>query len=186
MALADRSRYEDRLERGHEYTGLQFNAYRLPTNIVDGNVWASGIGGIVYTAVAWPAAQPGLAAANPDAAVRVLGELRTIGCTVALDDIGLGQSSMSDLRRMPLDIVKVDRRLVAELGDDTDRMASVCELVVTLGHVLGLVVIAQGVEGRRQIEQLCELDCDLGQGYFFGRPMPADALEFRLKNQLLT
>lgn len=123
--------------------------------------------------------------ADVDAATETMERLRALGCTVALDDIGLGSTTIGELRGLPLDLVKLDRRLVAELDGDP-ASPSVCELVMTLGHTLGLVVIAQGVETAAQLAELAALDCDLGQGYFFGRPMGPDALTFRIRNQLLT
>jgi EAL domain-containing protein (putative c-di-GMP-specific phosphodiesterase class I) len=112
--------------------------------------------------------------ADVDHAISVLHELRGLGVRLAVDDFGTGQSSLTYLRRLPIDSVKVDQSFVFELGSDTSG-ATIVAAVVELAHALGLRVIAEGVERREHLEALVELGCDAAQGYLFARPMPAGA-----------
>ncbi|GIX34204.1 MAG: diguanylate cyclase [Lysobacterales bacterium] len=102
-------------------------------------------------------------------------ELRRRGVRVAVDDFGTGHSSLARLRELPADRLKIDRAFVVEL--DLRREARViCELVVKLGHALGLRVVAEGVERATQDALLRELGCDEVQGFFYGRPVPLTEL----------
>ena len=94
---------------------------------------------------------------------------------LAIDDFGTGYSSLSYLQRFPLDILKVDRMFVAELGQDAggDEIVSA---VIKLAHALDLQVVAEGVETEQQFEILRTLECDFAQGYLFSRPVPAHQL----------
>jgi diguanylate cyclase (GGDEF)-like protein len=108
-----------------------------------------------------------------DRALAVLRELKGIGVTLALDDFGTGPSSLNSLARFPIDIVKIDRPLVAGLAEDPAIHAFVFA-VVELAHILGMVVVAEGVETAEQHRHLAGLRCDSGQGHYFARPMRAD------------
>ena len=108
-------------------------------------------------------------------ALVVLQDLKHLGVTLALDDFGTGYSSLSYLKRFPVDIVKIDRGFVADLGKDHATRAIVSS-VVDLAHALGLTVVAEGVETVRQHEEVEDLGCEACQGYYFARPMSADAL----------
>ena len=106
-----------------------------------------------------------------DYAIRMLGRLRALGYGLSLDDFGTGFSSLSHLRRLPVDTVKIDRSFI--IGMDTDRqdrvlVASIIELA---GH-LGLRALAEGVETRGQLELLDSLGCDEVQGFLVARPLP--------------
>jgi len=96
--------------------------------------------------------------------------LREIGVGFSIDDFGTGYSSLSYLKRLPLDQIKIDKSFVHDLKLDPDDQ-SIARTVVTLGHSLGLNVIAEGVETEQQRDSLLEMGCDAFQGYFFGRPM---------------
>jgi EAL domain-containing protein (putative c-di-GMP-specific phosphodiesterase class I) len=89
-----------------------------------------------------------------------------------MDDFGTGYSSLNRLRHLPFDRLKVDRSFVRELGGNRDDVA-ILHAVVTLGKSLGMQVIAEGVETDAQLAQLHTENCDIAQGYFFGRPVPA-------------
>ena len=104
-----------------------------------------------------------------------LERLRLLGIGVALDDFGTGYSSLSYLGRLPIDKIKIDKSFVFNLPDDKEANAIV-GTVLTLARTLGKTVVAEGVETRAQADLLARLGCDIGQGYFFGRPIPADQM----------
>lgn len=101
-----------------------------------------------------------------------LAEISELGVSIALDDFGTGYSSLSYLRELPLNRLKIDRSFVMAL-DDGDA-SPVLDMIIQLGHSLGLSVIAEGVEGEGHIGQLASMGCDDGQGYFYSRPMPVE------------
>jgi diguanylate cyclase (GGDEF)-like protein/PAS domain S-box-containing protein len=109
---------------------------------------------------------------RPDVAREALLALRRLGIRVALDDFGLGYSSLTHLKALPVDVVKVDRSFVADLVSSTQDRA-VVEAVLTLANRMGLTVIAEGVETLDQDELLREMGCPVVQGYLYGRPVPA-------------
>jgi EAL domain-containing protein (putative c-di-GMP-specific phosphodiesterase class I) len=108
--------------------------------------------------------------ANGSAAV--LQRLHELGVRVAIDDFGTGYSSLYYLKRFPVDVVKIDRSFVDGLGTDADDEAIVTA-VLSLGHALGLRVVAEGVETEAQLDRLVGLGCDAVQGYLVSRPVPA-------------
>jgi diguanylate cyclase (GGDEF)-like protein/PAS domain S-box-containing protein len=110
------------------------------------------------------------------AATIALRELRSLGLHLSVDDFGTGYSSLTYLKRFPVEAIKVDRTFVNGLGIDAED-STIVDAVVKLGHSLGLLVIAEGVETPLQLSRLRELGCDHGQGYLFGRPRPAELIE---------
>lgn len=98
--------------------------------------------------------------------------LEQLGVGLALDDFGTGYSSLSYLKRLPLTALKIDRSFVSDLVADHDDR-TLAATIVTLGHYMDLVVVAEGVETEEQRLILSEQGCDLAQGYLFGRPVPA-------------
>lgn len=113
---------------------------------------------------------------DPDAAGRALRALKDLGVGLAVDDLGTGSSSLSYLRRFPVDLVKIDRSLVAGLGSDTDQSAIVASLV-SLANAVDVRCVAEGVETADQLAVLRLLGCELGQGYMFTRPMTWHAMD---------
>lgn len=102
----------------------------------------------------------------------VIDRLRALGMTMALDDFGTGFSSLYHLRELPFDKIKIDKSFMHALDTDADSARYVAA-IIGLGHALGLEVTAEGIEDRASMERLRELGCTYGQGYLFGRPMPA-------------
>jgi diguanylate cyclase (GGDEF)-like protein len=112
---------------------------------------------------------------DPRRATEVLGRLRTLGVRLSLDDFGTGQSSLSYLKRLPLDEVKIDRSFVIGMCRD-DGDAAIVRSTIDLARHLGLEVVAEGVESAEVIEALAELRCDVAQGFYLGRPIPGEQL----------
>lgn len=102
--------------------------------------------------------------------------VKELGVEVYVDDFGMGYSSLSSLRRLPVDGLKIDRSFTAGL-DPGSADAGLVKTILTLGEALGLDVVAEGIEREDQRDRLLELGCRLGQGFLFGHPMDADALE---------
>ena len=110
-----------------------------------------------------------------DGALDVLRALKALGVYVAIDDFGTGYSSLASLRRLPVEVLKVDRSFVDGLGTEPEDSAIVAS-VMSLAHAMGLHVIAEGVETPLQASELAALGCTVAQGYLFGPPMPAAGL----------
>ncbi len=115
---------------------------------------------------------------NPDVAMRSLHALKALGVRLAIDDYGTGSSVLSNLRRLPLDTIKIHQSFVVALGGDPAD-TGVVGAMVELGHALGLSVVAEGVETDAQLVALKQLGCDRAQGFLFSPAVPreeADAL----------
>ena len=107
-----------------------------------------------------------------DDSAEVLQALRRLGIRLAIDDFGTGYSSLSYLRRFPMDILKIDRSFTRDACEDS----ALLNAIVAMGESLGLVLVPEGIEEPEQAEALRALGCRLGQGFLFGRPVPADQL----------
>jgi diguanylate cyclase (GGDEF)-like protein len=116
-----------------------------------------------------------LAMHEPDDVSATLRDLREMGVRCSIDDFGTGYSGLSQLTRLPIDKLKIDKSFVATI--DTDREAPLVMAVVALAHGLGLEVVAEGVETDAQLERLQELGCDEMQGFLFSRPVSAEHFE---------
>jgi diguanylate cyclase (GGDEF)-like protein/PAS domain S-box-containing protein len=113
-----------------------------------------------------------VAMANPERTLGVLIQLHDIGVRIAIDDFGTGHSSLAYLRRLPVQTLKIDRTFIAGLAKDA-ASGSIVKATIELGHALGLVVVAEGVEEERQLLALRALGCDHAQGHLIARPMSA-------------
>ena len=107
--------------------------------------------------------------------VNVLGRIRSMGVSISMDDFGSGYSSLSSLKTIPLDILKIDRSLVCDL-DENEVSKQITGAIVDLGKAMQLVILAEGVETQEQCRFLTDIGCDLAQGYYYSKPVPADEI----------
>ncbi|MDP3635864.1 MAG: EAL domain-containing protein [Azonexus sp.] len=126
---------------------------------------------------------------SADSSVKVLAELKKMGIKLAIDDFGTGYSSLTYLRRFSVDRLKIDRSFVADLESDVDA-ASLVASIVSMGHTLGLELVAEGVENAVQADFLRDRHCQRVQGFHFSRPVSAEAVVglshiFRRSSQLV-
>jgi EAL domain-containing protein (putative c-di-GMP-specific phosphodiesterase class I) len=112
----------------------------------------------------------------------MLGDLKKLGVQISVDDFGTGYSSLSYLKRFPVDRLKVDRSFVEHLGTDTDD-AKIVRAIITLGHNLGLKVVAEGVEQVEQVNFLRLNLCDEAQGFHYCRPISSHELAEKLRRR---
>ena len=121
---------------------------------------------------------------DPESMVVTLDELRRRGVELSLDDFGTGYSSLSYLHRFPLDTLKIDRSFVTRMVRAPEAFRLV-RSIIELGHDLGLDVVAEGVEAADEADRLRELGCDFAQGYFYSRPVSAEAAEALLRQRVI-
>jgi EAL domain-containing protein (putative c-di-GMP-specific phosphodiesterase class I) len=111
---------------------------------------------------------------DPDRSLTTLTRLSELGVGLSVDDYGTGYSSLANLRRLPIDELKIDRSFVSPmLSDESDLI--IVRSTINLGHDLGLKVVAEGVEDEATLHRLGGLGCDLAQGYHFSKPLPPEA-----------
>jgi diguanylate cyclase (GGDEF)-like protein/PAS domain S-box-containing protein len=116
---------------------------------------------------------------DPERAHDVLWDLHARGLRVAIDDFGTGYSSLSRLRSFPIDVLKIDRSFVSHLDQDPEA-AHIVGAFIQLGHGLGMTTLAEGIETEGEWRFLAEQGCELGQGFYFSRPVPADEISARI------
>jgi EAL domain-containing protein (putative c-di-GMP-specific phosphodiesterase class I) len=110
---------------------------------------------------------------NTERAIKILGALKRMGVRIALDDFGVGYSSLAQIKRYPIDTLKVDRSFIHGLTENPGDKA-ITEAIISMGKTLSLTVIAEGVETQEQAAFLREHACDEMQGYYFNKPIPGD------------
>jgi diguanylate cyclase (GGDEF)-like protein/PAS domain S-box-containing protein len=113
--------------------------------------------------------------ADPPRAMRAVEGLRALGVQLAIDDFGVGYSSLAYLQRLPVYAVKIDRSFVSRMTRDRSS-ESIVKLIIDLGHTLGMKVVAEGIEDRATWDALAELRCDAAQGFYIAKPMVAKAI----------
>jgi diguanylate cyclase (GGDEF)-like protein len=111
---------------------------------------------------------------DPERALAIVGRLSELGVRLSVDDFGTGYSSLANLKRLPIDELKIDRSFVSPMMEDESDLIIV-RSTINLGHDLGLTVIAEGVEDELTLKRLATLGCDLAQGYHLSRPLAPDA-----------
>jgi EAL domain-containing protein (putative c-di-GMP-specific phosphodiesterase class I) len=110
---------------------------------------------------------------SPETSIRTLYELKKLGIRISLDDFGTGHSSLSYLKRFPIDTLKIDQSFVRDITEDPDT-AAIVTAIIAMAHSLRLKVIAEGVEFSEQAKFLERYACDQMQGYLIKPPVPAD------------
>lgn len=116
---------------------------------------------------------------DPDQCLRLLRDLKVLGVALSVDDFGTGFSSLSSLRRYPIDELKIDHCFIDEVGSNPDDRA-ITQTILAMADTLGLSVVAEGIETQEQLDALHHLGCPTGQGYFFAVPLSADEMALRL------
>jgi EAL domain-containing protein (putative c-di-GMP-specific phosphodiesterase class I) len=122
---------------------------------------------------------------DAEAALRIVNELKELGVRIAIDDFGIGYSSLVYLKRFPVDLLKVDRSFVNGLGQNSDD-AAIVRSVIELAHAFGIAAVAEGIETRRHLEILQELGCSFGQGYLWSPARPPADIDAMLPSPAMT
>lgn len=120
---------------------------------------------------------------DPETAAIVLGELKSLGFTLAVDDFGTGYSSLSYLQRFPIDIIKIDRSFVNGMLEDSANL-KIVRGIISLARELGMQVIAEGVERQEHLTLLRDFECDYAQGYLFSKPVTLDEITAAIRQRL--
>jgi len=107
---------------------------------------------------------------NPEVTVKELQIIHELGVRISIDDFGTGYSSLNYLKRFPIDALKIDRCFIKDIGDD-QYDEEIIKVMVVIAHTMGIEVVAEGIETNQQLAFLVSIGCDLGQGYFFSKPL---------------
>lgn len=121
---------------------------------------------------------------NVNEASETLKKLKEIGVKISLDDFGTGYSSLSYLKKLPIDTLKIDKSFVSDVTS-SEREIALTTAVINMGHNLKLKVLAEGVENKEQLNILKDYECDVVQGFYYSRPVNAEAFEKLLKNDCI-
>lgn len=119
---------------------------------------------------------------NAEAAVKILDDLKRSGMKISIDDFGTGYSSLGYLKRLPIDVLKIDRSFITHMTTNPEDAALVIA-IISLAHNLRLKIVAEGIENEEQFRFLHLLRCDEGQGYFFSKPVCAENFQKLLENR---
>lgn len=153
---------------------VNVSGHQIEQDLVDEVMSAASDAGICATDLVLEVTESVLAR-RPEEVAGVLQGLRSLGCQVALDDFGTGYSSLSYLAQFPVDILKIDRSFVADVGSNSQRLA-LTRTIVGLAQALHLATVAEGVETAEQADLLRGMGCESAQGYLFSRPVQLSAL----------
>jgi EAL domain-containing protein (putative c-di-GMP-specific phosphodiesterase class I) len=110
--------------------------------------------------------------------------MRDYGLQIVIDDFGTGYSSLSYLQRLPIDTLKVDRSFVSRIQNAPDGNRNIVEAIISLAHRLDMIVVAEGVETLEQHTILLNMNCQLGQGYLFSKPIPKQEVNALIQKML--
>ena len=113
---------------------------------------------------------------SAETASKHLDELKQMGLRIAIDDFGTGYSSLSYLNKLPADLLKVDKSFIDQMNA-TDSTRQYVAAIISIGHIMNMDVIAEGVEEEEQMETLRNIGCDFIQGFIWGRPIPPEEAE---------
>ena len=105
--------------------------------------------------------------------MKKLSELREMGMLVSLDDFGTGYSSLTYLKQLPVDTIKIDKSFIDDITKDNTQ-SNLVNAIIEMAHILGLNVVAEGIEEIEQQDRLLESSCDLLQGYYISKPLPTE------------
>ena len=108
---------------------------------------------------------------DPETVISVLSKLNNLGIKLAIDDFGVGYSSLNQLKRLPVDHLKIDKSFVENI-ETSEKDRFVIKAIISLAHEFGMTVIAEGIENRHQADWLLNAGCEMGQGFLFGKPKP--------------
>lgn len=156
---------------------LRFQVNGVIDPILAGILQESGLGSCSLTLELTESAM----VENKQSESGILEELKNTGVKLAIDDFGTGYSSLSYLKRLPVEVVKLDRSIIEGVAQNSSDSAIV-QATVTIACALGLEVIAEGVETEEQLAEVRALGCDLVQGYYFFRPLPGEEITTLLAN----
>ncbi len=123
----------------------------------------------------------GVLVASAEQAINRLKELKALGLTIAIDDFGTGYSSLAYLRRLPVDVLKIDRSFTNELAEGSPTVVLI-DLMTQIGHALGMVTVIEGIETPAQLNAIRLIGCDMAQGFYIARPMTVAAITTMIEN----
>jgi diguanylate cyclase (GGDEF)-like protein/PAS domain S-box-containing protein len=176
--LQEAGRQLRRWDRGHEHIAMSINISArqlqdetLPTDVRE----AAHAAGIDPRRLTLEITETALMQ-DTEATIDLLDQCKLLGVQLALDDFGTGYSSLSYLRRFPVDVVKIDRSFIEDVGKGPEESA-LPDAIIGLCQAFRIQTVAEGIELRRQLTHLQAVGCHAGQGFYFSRPLPPDALE---------
>jgi EAL domain-containing protein (putative c-di-GMP-specific phosphodiesterase class I) len=120
---------------------------------------------------------------HPEQARKLLTAIKQMGVRIAIDDFGVGYSSLAQIKRFPIDTLKVDRSFIRDLAENAEDRA-ITEAIITMGKTLSLTVVAEGVETQEQQSFLSDHACDAMQGFYFSKPIPHDEFASFMRQRL--
>jgi EAL domain-containing protein (putative c-di-GMP-specific phosphodiesterase class I) len=168
-ACRNAAQWRDDLQTGRPWVSVNLSGLQLLDGNIDADVAAAlAASGLDPAGLTLEITETVLVQ-DVAAAVDRLKNLRALGVSIAIDDFGTGYSSLRYIRRFPADVLTIAKPFVDALHDETD--AALVRTIIALADSLGLRTVAEGIKDSEQLARLCDLDCTLGQGYLFARPL---------------